>query len=571
MTNNENEFFNKNIVITGASSGIGLSAAFYFLNSNANVILACQDVISMNKIIKQNEFLNAVIIQADLEKKKDIEYLLSYITKLFPTIDVFINCAGIKLDSDIEKTYEKDFNYTINLNLTSIFLIIKELRPYFNQGASIINLSCLYGTRPMYGLIAYAMSKAGLETLTRYAAAELANLNIRINAISACPVDTNSLRYVKADSEIKYFKSKMKDNIPLGRIAEPDDIVKVIIFLASKRSCKVTGQIIKVDGGRSLTSSGYVHYKGLLNMNVKYEPDFINLRTFLKSLKQKEEIKLEKPITDKNELKKFVEETIDQSNFSTRDQKAHLSVVNKYYKVNEIDSFLTNRYLNGSVTNDLLLNKNGNNFGTMSFNPRYTPLNEFSKVNKKLFKSQIDKDYNPFNFKKSRNFENSTNLDLINNYENEELKINEEDNNNINNEENIATQNENKFNSLNEDEKSNKNINVEENENDDMNSNSEKKDTQNLHFEEKNEDSNEQVNINDNYNGEEKENENEKNNENSNSEKNNNQINNGEESNNENNNTSNGNVVKNSFDLEQNENQNENQNESENNNNIENN
>ena len=122
----------------------------------------------------------------------------------------------------------------------------------------------------MYGVISYAMSKAGLETLTRYAAAEFANLSIRINAISACPVNTNSFRYIAVpEDEISYFKKKMKSNIPLGRIAETDDIVKVIIFLASKRSSKITGQIIKVDGGRSLTSSGYVHYKGIQNMNAK--------------------------------------------------------------------------------------------------------------------------------------------------------------------------------------------------------------------------------------------------------------------------------------------------------------
>ena len=105
---------------------------------------------------------------------------------------------------------------------------------------------------------------------------------IRINAISACPVDTNSLRYVKvSENEINYFNQKMTNNIPLGRIAEADDIVKVIIFLASKRSCTITGQIIKVDGGRSLTSSGYIHYKGMENMNTVIEPDSLNIKSYI--------------------------------------------------------------------------------------------------------------------------------------------------------------------------------------------------------------------------------------------------------------------------------------------------
>ena len=102
--NNQNEFFNKNIVITGASSGIGLSTAFYFLNCNANLKLACQDVKSMEKICKENNFQNAAIIKTDLEKKEQIEILLAFISKLFNSIDIFINCAGIKLDNDIEKT-----------------------------------------------------------------------------------------------------------------------------------------------------------------------------------------------------------------------------------------------------------------------------------------------------------------------------------------------------------------------------------------------------------------------------------------------------------------------------------
>ena len=333
MENYENEFSNKNIVITGASSGIGLSAAFYFLNNNANVILACQDVESMKKICTKNKFFNAIIIKADLEKKNEVEYLLSFITKLFASIDVLINCAGIKLDNDIEKTYPKDFDYTINLNLRSIFLILKDLRPYFKDGASIINISCLYGTRPMYGVISYAMSKAGLETLTRYAAAEFASTNIKINSISACPVKTNSMRYLKiSESDIAYFNNNMKKNIPLGRIADPDDIVKVIIFLASKRSSKITGQIIKVDGGRSLTSSGYVHYRGIKNMNYRFEPDAERVLPWLSNLILTK-IKKEPP-TDEKELIKYIEDKINDSNFSTTSEDAY-SV--NYYKDFDIE------------------------------------------------------------------------------------------------------------------------------------------------------------------------------------------------------------------------------------------
>ena len=357
MDNYESEFSKKNVIITGASSGVGLYSAFYFLNQNANVILACQDEISVIKLLEKYNFKNAYILKADLEKLGQIKTFINYITEIFTSIDILINCAGIKLDNDILTTHSEDFDYTMNTNLRSVFILIKELRPYFSQGASIINMSCMYGTKPMCGFISYSMSKAGLETLTKYAAAEMAYLNIRINAISACPINTNSLRYINiSEKEIKEFNKKMEKNIPLGRVAEGDDIVKVIIFLASKRSKKITGQIIKVDGGRGLTSSGYVHYKGLFNMNSKIEPDkdiLLQSGDICYNLCEKNKI-MDKPITDKNELKKFVEKTIKNSNFSTRNMEAFYNVKNDYYQVENNNNLLSQKFLTDESKNELL-------------------------------------------------------------------------------------------------------------------------------------------------------------------------------------------------------------------------
>ena len=324
--NSDNEFFNKNIVVTGASSGIGQSVAIYFLNCGANVVLAGRDVETMNSFCKKNNFQNATIMKLDLKEDIQIYDLKSSIVERLQKIDILVNCAGIKLDGDVEKTYPQDFDYSVDVNLRSVFLILRLFERYFTQGASIINISCLYGTRPMYGVISYAMTKAGLETLTKYAAADYASLGIRINAVTACPVDTNSFGYINlSEDEIKYFKKKMEDNIPLGRIARPDDIVKVIIFLASKRSEKITGQIIKVDGGRSLTSSGYVHYKGMKNMNCRFEPDSLKLTSMLGNIFSSNK-KMENLIEDPNELKKFVEQNILESNFSTRLSDAHRNI-----------------------------------------------------------------------------------------------------------------------------------------------------------------------------------------------------------------------------------------------------
>jgi 3-oxoacyl-[acyl-carrier protein] reductase len=309
---------------------------------------------------------------SDLRDDMGIYDLKSSIVERIQKIDILINCVGIKLDGDVEKTYPQDFDYTVDVNLRSIFLILRLFERYFTQGASIINISCLYGTRPMCGVISYAMSKAGLETLTRYAAADYASLGIRINAITACPVDTNSFGYIKvSDDEINYFKKKMENYIPLGRIARPDDIVKVIVFLASKRSEKITGQIIKVDGGRSLTSSGYVHYRGMKNMNSRFEPDGPKLATWLGDMFTSNK-KMEKCIEDEKELKKFVEENISQSNFSTRLTDAHRNVNASYKIVDANEELLKDRYLKGSSPNKLL-DKKGIRQGKMAYNEGELP------------------------------------------------------------------------------------------------------------------------------------------------------------------------------------------------------
>jgi hypothetical protein len=218
----------------------------------------------------------------------------------------------------------------------------------------------------MYGVISYAMSKAGLETLTRYAAADYASLGIRINAITACPVDTNSFGYIQVnENEIKDFKKKMENNIPLGRMARPDDIVKAIIFLASKRSEKITGQVIKVDGGRSLTSSGYVHYKGMKNMNSRFEPDGPNLSTWVGDFFNRNK-KMEDLIEDEKDLKKFIEENISQSNFSTRLTDAHFSINATYKRVDANEDLLKSKFFDGNSPNKLL-DKKGVRQGKMTY------------------------------------------------------------------------------------------------------------------------------------------------------------------------------------------------------------
>ena len=353
-----NEFLNKKIIVTGASSGIGLTTALYFLNCGAKVILAGRDIKTMKKICEDNKFYNAIIMKLELKDDISIYDFKTSVVERFKTIDILVNCAGVKMDGDLEKTYPQDFDYTLDVNLRSMFYLINNLSSFMEKNSSIINMSCLYGTNPMAGMISHNVSKAGLEALTRYAAAEFSGFGIRVNAITACPVDTNSMRLMQVEnSEIEKFNKNMEKNIPLGRIARPDDITKVIVFLASERSKNITGQIIRVDGGRGLTSSGYVHYRGMMNMNSRLEPDGekkqINNLFGLGDLigvkiKKKEEVP-----KDEKELKRFINNKIKESNFSTNLSDAFASSNPSYKIVDNNDQRLTDKFLKGKNPNPL--------------------------------------------------------------------------------------------------------------------------------------------------------------------------------------------------------------------------
>lgn len=382
----ENEFLNKKIVITGASSGIGLSASFYFLNCGAKVIMAGKDLKTMKSLCEKNNFKNAIIMKLELETDISIYDFKTSVVERFKTIDILINCAGIKLDGDLEKTYPQDFDYTLDINLRSLFYLINNLSGFMEKNSSIINLSCLYGTYPMAGLIAHNVSKAGVESLTRYAAAELAIFGIRVNAISACPVDTNSFRFLKIEEkEIEKYNKKMEKYIPLGRIGRPDDITKVIAFLASNKSKNITGQIIRVDGGRGLTSSGYVHYRGMYNMNSRFEPDgekkklenFFGFKDLF-GIPKKEEI-IPK---DEKEFNKFIKDKIKESKFSTNKSDAFIQNNYSYKKVDNNDQRL-DKFLKGETPNKLYANKKNKNIMNKNTGFNSVNLNNYMMLNDK--------------------------------------------------------------------------------------------------------------------------------------------------------------------------------------------
>ena len=345
----KNEFINKKIVITGASSGIGQACAMYFLNNGAKVVLCGRDLETLKKI--GSKFPNqASAINIDLSDDLLLFDLKSTIIEVLQgSLDVLINCAGVQFDGDLEKTFPQDYDYTLDVNLRAPFILTKSLLKFFNPDSSIVNVSCLAGSRPQNNLTGYCMSKAGFEMLTKFSAAEFASSGLRVNGVSACPVDTNSKRYVGvSETEYDNYKTRVSSNIPLGRMASPDEVAKAIIFLCSKRSSSITGQIIKVDGGRSLTTSGWVPWKGYSNMNARFESDGVKPMIKISEMYSKvgkvlgKDGKVDTSMFPKNE--EDIEKLMKESNWATNLSEAHDKITATYKPIEDNDDFLKNRY-----------------------------------------------------------------------------------------------------------------------------------------------------------------------------------------------------------------------------------
>ena len=152
----------------------------------------------------------------------------------------------------------------MDLNLRTPFILTQFFLQFLrDSNGCVINVSCDKGSRPEAGLIGYCMTKAGVEMLTKSSAMELAPFGIRVNCVSPSFVDTNLYRFAGlSEPEFDALKNRVKNTIPLNRIAKEVEVAKSIIYLSSEYGLKITGQIFKVDGGKSLTSRGQADWYG---------------------------------------------------------------------------------------------------------------------------------------------------------------------------------------------------------------------------------------------------------------------------------------------------------------------
>jgi NAD(P)-dependent dehydrogenase (short-subunit alcohol dehydrogenase family) len=240
-------------IVTGSRRGIGRAVALAFAVSGADLVVA--DVVTddgkLDEVAAGIKKLGrgCLSIKVDISRNSEVEKMVNLAVKRFGRVDILVNCAGVWMPGQtLIECPEENWDRVIDINLKGTYLCCQAAGRVMRgqNGGAIINLSSQVGLNPGTGAGAYSISKAGIIMLTRQLALELADKNIRVNALAP--------GIVKTDFNIDLWKNaesarQMGFMVPLGRLAEPEDIARAALFLASEESSYITGAIIPIDGG----------------------------------------------------------------------------------------------------------------------------------------------------------------------------------------------------------------------------------------------------------------------------------------------------------------------------------
>lgn len=253
------ELKGKVAIVTGGNSGIGAAIVLALAKQGANVVI---DYISNPKATDELERQvaalgdQAVGVKADVSKVSDLQNLIDSAVKKFGRLDVMVNNAGIETRTSVLDTTEEQYEKVLEVNLKSAFFgtqIAAKQMIKQGGGGRIINITSVHEDWPMPGNIAYCLSKGGVRMLTRTSGVELAKHNILVVGVGpgavATPINTSTMKDPK-------LMQRLRTAIPLGRMAKPEEISNVVVFLASDKASYLTATTIYADGGMMHQSPG---------------------------------------------------------------------------------------------------------------------------------------------------------------------------------------------------------------------------------------------------------------------------------------------------------------------------
>jgi glucose 1-dehydrogenase len=247
----------KNVLVTGASSGIGLATAIRFAQDGANVAVNYYAQAEADAAEKQITAARAdpaqkiFMVKADVSQEDEVIAMFAQTIAALGSLDVLINNAGIQKADATEDVQMKDFDRVLNVDIRGAFMCSREaIRHFLTRGGGLIlNNSSVHQLIPKPKYLSYSISKGGMDNMTRSLALEYADRNIRVNAIGPGAILTPINDAWKDDPKAR---KGVEDHIPMGRAGRPEEIASVFSFLASDDATYITGQTIFVCGGLTL-------------------------------------------------------------------------------------------------------------------------------------------------------------------------------------------------------------------------------------------------------------------------------------------------------------------------------
>ncbi len=238
-------------LVTGASSGIGAAVAIAFADAGWDVMAAGRDEGRLAEVADVSD--NIATWAGELASSEDCDELLSDTIEEFGNIDCLVNSAGILLRGDATETSDDDWRDTMAVNLDVPFYLSRAAVPHLQQTeGSIVNISSYWGLSPGERTVAYAVSKAALNMLTKAMAKDHAADGVRVNSVCPGGVDTPMLTNEAGDMDSDEFLEMVASFSPNGRIATPEDVAGLVLFLASDAASHITGTAMSIDGGLSV-------------------------------------------------------------------------------------------------------------------------------------------------------------------------------------------------------------------------------------------------------------------------------------------------------------------------------
>lgn len=240
----------KTAIVTGSTKGIGLGIARAFAREGARVVINARNAADCTSVAK--ELSGAIAIPADLSKSDEVRRLAREATRaLGGAVDVLVNNAGQPRVAPSEELPEADYRATLDLNLNAYFVLAQELGRGMlaRKSGSIINVTSVNGTLAFPKRLAYCVSKAGANMLTKVLAIEWAESGVRVNAIAPGYVETDFIKGLRAKGLLDF--AALARRTPMRRLGTPEEIGEAAVFLASDAASFVTGEVFTVDGGWS--------------------------------------------------------------------------------------------------------------------------------------------------------------------------------------------------------------------------------------------------------------------------------------------------------------------------------